>query len=545
MDIKVQELIQLLGCDKRKFEQTKAIELIRDPFKSPWTTVYDKSGIVSDSLGIFSCFAEANLESEILSGNEWIKNSDSFSPGFCITPDGVHYEGIGSDGFNFIVAGQYFYPLNKEQFLLNQEFILLLGLYRGTDGNYYEIDESGNKEVVTKFSDVTLQIRTKSLMRYMSAKQLLFVQFIDSQVWSKEHYPVSTIPLSNKSFITSSFNYSLEYQTTDSKDFLSSRIIARSIVKPQSVDKCGIWPYDLNDEDYPEFIVKELPDGSYERYTCDNSKLSTYFGHNPDAPHYLTPIFFNSQVLDKYRKKSNFTVSEGRLTCGSQWSIEIDNFNPTRVMAYLGDLGRDLPGVERRHFLEYNVSPTDQKISRGVVDRDFFGIWTSDIEGPISRFCLAFSKLNTAWQERFGKKLYRDFHPDDSRLLEQIRIPTSKSQEEFESVVLSLQRLLIEYMDETQFAVNETKGSINKLESFLKTNDVNIDLSSLRNLQNLRSEGTAHAKGRKYDKLKEQMLSGNPIQDAINLVEELTVFMDNLALALSIDTSTYNRNDLV
>lgn len=78
MDDKVQELIQLLGCDARKFEQTKAIELIKNPFNSPWTTVYDNSDTPSDCLSIFSCFAEKNLESEILSGQEWIKHAGSF-----------------------------------------------------------------------------------------------------------------------------------------------------------------------------------------------------------------------------------------------------------------------------------------------------------------------------------------------------------------------------------------------------------------------------------------------------------------------------------
>lgn len=539
MDDKVQELIQLLGCDARKFEQTKAIELIKNPFNSPWTTVYDNSDTPSDCLSIFSCFAEKNLESEILSGQEWIKHAGSFSPCFCVTSDGVLYEGIGSDGFSFIVAEQYFYPLDKKQFLLNQEFILLLELYRGADGNYYQIDESGNKELVTKFSDSTLQIRTKSLMSYMSAKQLLFVQFIDSRAWSAERYPESTIPLYDEPLVTSLYNCSFEYRTTDSKDFLGLRVLARSIVKPQPVEKCGIGPYDSDDEAYPEFIVKELPDGSCERYTCDESRLGTYFGDNSGAPHYLTPVFFNPQVLDKYRKEPNFTVSEGRLTCGSQWSVEIDNFNPARVMVYLGDLGRDLPEAERTHFLEYNVPPTDQKISQEVIERDFFGVWTSETEGPISRFHSAFSELNKAWQRRFGEKLYRDFHPDDSRLPDQIRIPTSKSLEEFESIVLSLQRLLIEYMDEAQFAVDGINGSINKLESFLKTNSINIDCSPLRNLQSLRSQGTAHAKGKKYDKLKKQMLLGDPVKDARNLISELTVFMSKLASALSADTSTH------
>lgn len=55
------------------------------------------------------------------------------------------------------------------------------------------------------------------------------------------------------------------------------------------------------------------------------------------------------------------------------------------------------------------------------------------------------------------------------------------------------------------------------MERFLKVNNINIDMIPLRRLQNLRSRGTAHAKGRKYDKLKKEFLSGNPIEDVKKL----------------------------
>lgn len=526
-------IAEVLGCDSERFEQKRAIGLIENPFNSPWTTVYDTSEEPPKSLHIFSCFARADLEAKILSGQDWLKYADDFSPCFCKTPNGVMYEEIGSDGFDFIVAEQCFHSLNEVQLILNQEFILLLELYRGTNGNYYEVDESGDKQIAVEFLENKVRVKTKYLMRFMSAKQLLYVQFIDSKISSAKRYPMTTISISDNQFVSESYNYSLLYRTTNEKDFLFSMIYARSIVKPQPVEECGIWPYEKSGEYYPEFIIRELPDGSSERYTCDESKLGNYFGGNPGAPHYLTPVYFSPQVLDKYRKSPNFEVSERRLTCGTQWSVEIDNVNPDRVMVFLGDLGRDLPEAERRHFREYEITPTDQKISKEVTMSDFFGMWVEETEGPIGKFGAALSELQKSWQERFGTRLYRNLHPDDSGLLDQIRIPSTSSQEEFESIVLSLQRLLIEYMDESQFPKTDSVGSINRLETFLRENNISIDCSPLRNLQDLRSAGTAHAKGKKYEKLKERLISGDPIEDTKSIIALLTDFMTQLTATLN------------
>ena len=69
--------------------------------------------------------------------------------------------------------------------------------------------------------------------------------------------------------------------------------------------------------------------------------MSNYFGANPDAPHYLTPIFFDSAVLSKYYSNpEKYKVDDGIIRCGTLWSLYIDNQNTGYVSAYLGDLGR-------------------------------------------------------------------------------------------------------------------------------------------------------------------------------------------------------------
>lgn len=46
-------------------------------------------------------------------------------------------------------------------------------------------------------------------------------------------------------------------------------------------------------------------DGNEISHTCNPKKLSNYFGANPDAPYYLTPVLFDASVLGKDFLKSD------------------------------------------------------------------------------------------------------------------------------------------------------------------------------------------------------------------------------------------------
>ena len=513
------------------FEQHQVIELIKNPLSDVWTTVYAHSDEVYGSPAIFCCLAELEHRADILDGSDWLKHADSFTPGFCISAGSTRFEPSCHDAFHFIIMEQYFHSLNEAQLHLNQEFALIFELYRASDGNYYSIDECGGRELVVEFSDHWVKVKTKYLLRYMCARQLLFVQFIDSRVSTPGRYPFHTDLFDSDSEVGANYRFDRWYQGNESEGYLLSMIYARSFVEPGPVEDCGLWPYDEEDEKYPQFIISELPDGSYERFTCDESKLANYFGANPDAPHYLTPVYFKPSVLDKYRRDKHYDVSERRLSCGSQWGIEIDNVIPSRVMVFLGDLGRDLPESERSHFLAFEMSPIDQRISEEVIANDFFNCWV-DSKGPIGNLLNAREELDDKWRASFGVPLYRPLHKDESDIAKGIRVPTSSGREEFDTVILNLAKTMVDYIDESQFSYPDVNGSINKLEAFLIDNDIDVDLSPLRDLQSLRSASVAHSKGKNYDKLVGNIITGDNASDAQSLIERLTSLMDSLAKAI-------------
>lgn len=533
MNEAVLRVLARLGLDAKPFKQEKVIELVKNPLSGAWVTVYSHHDAADGRPSVFACFADLARKQEILAGDDWLKHASSFSPGFCVCADDVTYHDGRDEGYDFIVAEQYFYPLDQAQILVNQEFVMLFELYRGEDGCYYSVDKCGEREKVVDFAGDEVRVRTKYILRFIVAKQCFFVYFVDARLASSSNYPLgSTECISESDEVGGNYHIGQWYTSDIDEGYLLSMLYARSFIEPDDVETCGVWPFDEKNERYPEFVIGERPDGSLVRYTCDPNKLGTYFDKEPRAPHYLTPVFFKPAVLDKYRSSPHFDVSERHISCGSQWRCEIDNVDPDRVMVYLGDLGRDLPESERTHFLSFEMSPVDQRISDEVFKTDLLNMWVKDPSGPVSMLMRARMELDKAWRKRFGLALYRPFHRADEGILEQIHIPSGNGESEFESVTMALTRALVDYIDESALKDADAKGSINKLEAFLSGNDIVIDLKPLRDLQNLRSAGAAHGKGSKYDRLYGDVVTEDHREDAKRLIARLTTMLNELTEAL-------------
>lgn len=524
-----------LELSNNSFDQEEVIQLLKNPLGQAWTTVYAHHSDSEIEPSVFACLADKHLKEIILQGDDWIKNADDFQPGLWRSGNETHYTSGRDEGYDFIVAELFFHTYEQAQIHINQEFVFLFELYRGDDGCFYSVDECGEKEKVVDVSLDAVRIRTKYLLRYIAAKQCLFVYFVDSRVASAESYPMNAIVIDEHEEIGTNYHYTRWFQSTPNRDYLLSMLYSRSFVEPGNREDCKLWPYEEEDTFYPEFIIGETPDGSSVTFTCDPDKLGTYFDKEPRAPHYLTPVYFKPSVLDKYRDNPLFTVNDRRLECGVQWGIEIDNVNPDRVMVYLGDLGRDLPGRERRHFLSFQTSPVDQSISEEVFLNDFMNMWT-DSSGPISKLLVARRSLNKLWEDRFGVPLYRDFHEKNSGVLQQIHVPSGHGEAEFDSVVMALVKAFVDYIDESQFEGFDDKGSINKLSSFLDSKKLGTDLQPLRNIQSIRSNGAAHGKGKNYDKLQDKVITDDRRTDVLNLVRDLTNLLDELIQKLSTES---------
>jgi hypothetical protein len=101
--------------------------------------------------------------------------------------------------------------------------------------------------------------------------------------------------------------------------------------------------------------------------------------------------------------------------------------------------------------------------------------------------------------------------PEDAHHFRAIRIPSTDEQKDFDDLVQSLTKVLIDSLNEKALnallppeQMTGIKGSIARLEAVLMAchvTDFEPHIEFLRKLQNLRSSGAAHRKGGNYKKI--------------------------------------------
>ena len=77
-------------------------------------------------------------------------------------------------------------------------------------------------------------------MRYIAARQMLYVQFVDSRRSSKPRYPMNAEHICSENRQYDSAHYEINYQSTKEHDYLFSMLCARSVVSPRDVNTCKI-----------------------------------------------------------------------------------------------------------------------------------------------------------------------------------------------------------------------------------------------------------------------------------------------------------------
>ena len=187
--------------------------------------------------------------------------------------------------------------------------------------------------------------------------------------------------------------------------------------------------------------------------------------------------------------------------------MRIDNDHPDRVVAWLGDLGRDLSEEERFHWKHCNISPEGPPISRTAYLRNIRGMF-ADPEMPDLTFKHEYPRFQEQWKEQFGWELFLPLRDEDKHVFNILRIPLSDNIAEFDDQVLALAKLLVDSLNEKELAARLSGGAksgergIAKLERWLReksTNGFEDHVTFLRRLQALRA-GSAHRKGDDYEK---------------------------------------------
>jgi hypothetical protein len=414
-------------------------------------------------------------------------------------------------GIEPLVICREFHGIREDYFELSQEFRLYNNLYPDpARKRFLHFNRDGDESEAARYTDGVFEIRTDLLLRFCAVKQMALGIFVDSfrnspHTLEELSLDETRLPISGDSFIYNlaivSDTFSLENKFKTVGGVMGKKYI---LPKPMSAEDG-----DENTEVYQEFVIGSDAHGQLFKRTCDPDKLADYFGKNPDAPNYLTPVFFRVEVLSKYyADPQKYSVEDGYLRCGGLWGMRMDNDHSDYVVAWLGDLGRDLSETERNYWLSFNVAPAGRKISETEFKRAFLAE-PSDPKKPdlvfkheYPRFCGQFKTTN-------GWDFFLPLHDDDEHFLTGLRLLSKDNQSEFDSQLIALTKLLVDSLNEKGITkglttlVEGDKG-ITKLEKFFNERGAigyEEHVKVLRVLQDLRSKSAAHRKGSSYDKL--------------------------------------------
>lgn len=394
---------------------------------------------------------------------------------------------------------------------ISEEFRLFHNLYYDKENDkYIKIDDEGNEHIVAVVEPDCIQIKLQEIRQFLAIKEMyLSIQFSfeGDLKYSPEELGVGEDEKVGEGETTPVRQATADgdicwwhWQSRGYHDI--RRLEGKRLIKPLPESKSDFWDF-VEERKYVEFIIDVTENG--EEIT-----------HTSDAPHRMDPVHFRKQVLDKYYDKpSIYLVEDSRVSC-DWWAARIDNHHDDKVIVLMRDLS-SLPYTEQQHWRIYNILP-EGGLSKTYFERYLKGSFTATSDRPEHLFKHRYAHLQKDSEKYLGWQLLRPLDPRDEHHLKRLRVPSTNEQSDFDALVLSLTKILIDSLNEKELKKlisleqeqnltpdqkKNLKG-IGWLEIALTSCDVEgaaNHITFLRKLQNLRSTGSAHRKGSNYQKI--------------------------------------------
>ena len=490
--------------------------LVSNDIAAPWFPAFQSATKEDHEIRWFAALVPPDSVPQLIKKDGWDIGPADGGPAIW-----THYRGKekthrycpfgNEDGVEPIVIWRSFHGIRPDFLELAQEFRLYHNLYPDPGRRrFIHIDRNGDESEAARYGENLMEVRTDLLRRFCAAKQMALAIFVESFRYS--HYTLADLGLTETRTVDAGdyYRFPLAIVPDDfsfKKKFETCSLVVggKKYVLPNPI------PLDneRNEEFFQEFIIGVDSTGKPRRHTCDPDRLANYFGANPDAPQYLTPVFFRAEVLSKYHADpAKYSVEDGYLRCGRLWGLRMDNDHADYVVVWLGDLGRDLSENERNYWLSFNIPPEGRKISLTNFKRAFMAEPTDPVR-PDLAFKHEYTKFNRAFRDRYGWEFFLPLHVDDEHFFTGLRLPSKDNQAEFDSQLLALTKVLVDSTNEEMIAkdlatlTKDDKG-ITKLEKWFSERGLKgyePHIKFLRVLQDLRSKSAAHRKGSNYDKL--------------------------------------------
>jgi hypothetical protein len=416
------------------------------------------------------------------------------------------------EGIEPLIIYRFFHGMHPDCLELAQEFRLYHNLFDDVrHKQFLKYDSNGDEIIAVRYGDNSIEILTDLLRQFCDAKQMALAVYLESFRYSKRTLAQLGLERYQKEWRGERHNLTLTIAPEDkvlSREGIESIAVmigAKKYILPGPMPEDG----EREPEVFQGFIIGESSKGRLLKHSCDPDSLANYFGKNPDAPHYLTPVFFRSEVLNKYyQDPGKYSVEDGYIRCGSLWGLRLDNDNPDYVMVFLGDLGRDLSEKERNYWLNFNIPPQGRRMSKTTFRRSFMAEF-ADPSRPDHAFKHIYKGFRDKFKAKHGWDFFLPLHSDDQHFFTALHLPANDNQADFDAQLLALTKVLIDCLNEKEIAkrtqtIDQGDKGISKLAKFLTGQGFqrfDEHVRFLRVLQDLRSRSAAHRKGSQYDEL--------------------------------------------
>lgn len=544
-----------LQQERERLTQVKLLEwLNRDVSAVEMVTVWLSDDQEQHNHWGYCALVPSARTEESLAMPDWDLRHGGGLPGACIHGGGgrgqhVEYLRFGIEHFEPLVIYREFDGIKPNYVELSEEFRLFHRLYHDNkDGQFLKIEDDGSETLVATIEPNRVQVRLKELRQFLAIKEMhLAVQF-DCREHSSHTLERLGLEAGGGDHRDGLCCWGLSYGSYDGldRDHASfSRLLGKCLIPPLPKEKSGFWGYAREEpKKYEAFVIGVDENGDHITCTSDPSGSADPSGAERGSAPYLTGVHFQKSVLDKYyNHPAKYSVEDSILRCGSLWTLTMDNHHDDKVCAWLGDLGSELPHSEQLHWRSHNIPPTggvSEIFFRRQMMCQFIGA-----DRPELVFHEQFHKLKSACDMFLGWQLLLPLAVADLHYFKGLRVPSTDDQKDFDEVVLGLTKILIDSLNEEEFHAliapggeADPKRGIALLEAVFvarEVKDYEEHISFLRNLQKLRSSGSAHRKGDKYRKISlvlgvdSQKLSRvfcGILEHAISFLEYLTTLVN-------------------
>jgi hypothetical protein len=483
------------------------LQFIREELgESIWVPLYKNinKDNKSEDGSLYSCLVSPDETEKAMESYGWDLLPGDGGPSIVSSgSNNIWYEPNCSKYLPLVIYRQFHGTRDSYREVL-QELVLYLDLYHDAGNCKYVVDDDNGTEIeVIKYSEKEILIRKSFLTAFMSARQLNLLLYFENSRHKKDN-----VRLVDEHTNESKVSYTRFWDRSYVDGFDTfTRVLGKKLYHclPRNEENCS--PFKI-DKDYESFII-EGDAHDNKLYSSNPSMLADYFGKNYGAPHYLTPIYFDKGVLQKYFGSSTeYDVQDSVVHKHGYWRLRFDNNSSDHVCVFLGDLGRDIPHSEQVYWKSFNLPSEDREMSDTYFKRSMMGSF-AEPESPDLVFKSKFETFQREWLESKGWPLFLPLIETDKHCFKTLHSLTKNEQSEFDAQVLSLVKMTIDSINvkglKEHVSIDEG-GSIKLLSAYLNEGGVEFGISSfLGGLQGVRSTGVAHRRGSKYAKTIERL----------------------------------------